>query len=121
VDYERRDRQAAWLTAIGLLPVVVVGVALTVSIYGAVFGIPLLVLVARPWWAAIRSVQRHRRLGSTARGHTIGALAALTAGLVVGVLLGFDDLDTPTDVIGLAIAVGWLAMCWFATAERVHA
>jgi hypothetical protein len=53
-------------------------------------------------------------------GHTIVALAALTAGLVVSVLLGFDDLDTPMDVIGLAIAVGWLATCWFATAERVH-
>jgi hypothetical protein len=39
----------------------------------------------------------------------------------VSVLLGFDDLDTPMDVIGLAIAVGRLAMCWFATAERVHA
>jgi hypothetical protein len=121
VDHEQRDRQAAWLTAVGLLRLVVVGVALTASIYGAVFGIPLLVLVARPWWVATRSVQSRRRLGSTARGHTIVALAALTAGLVVSVLLGFDDLDTPMDVIGLAIAVGWLAMCWFATAERVHA
>jgi hypothetical protein len=44
-----------------------------------------------------------------------------TAGLVIGVLPGVDDLDTPTEVILLAIAVGWLTMCWFATAERVYA
>ena len=118
---EQRDRRAAWLTAVALLPFVVVGLALTASIYGAVFGIPLLALVARPWWAATRSVQRHRHLGATALGHTVVALAALTAALVVAVILGLDDLDTPMDVIGLAIAVGWLAVCWFATAERVYA
>ena len=121
MDYAQRDSRAAWLTAIGLLPFVVVGVALTLSIYGAYFGIPLLALVGRPWWAATRSVQRHRRLGPTALGHTILALAVFTAGLVVSVLVGFDDLDTPIDAIALTIAVGWLTMCWFATAERVHA
>ena len=63
----------------------------------------------------------HRRLGPTALGHTILALAVFTAGLVVSVLVGLDDLDTPVDAIGLTIAVGWLTMCWFATAERVHA
>lgn len=121
VEYAQRDRRAAWLTAVALLPFVVVGVALTASVYGAYFGIPLLALVGRPWWAATRSVQKHRRLGSTALGHTIVAFAVFTAGLVVSVLVGFDDLDTPMDVIGLAIAVGWLTMCWFAIAERVHA
>jgi hypothetical protein len=100
---------------------VVVAVALTASIYGAVFGIPLLLLVARPWWAATRSVQTHRRLGSTALGHTVVALAAVTAGFVASVLLGLDDLDTPIEVALLAIAVGWLAICWFATAESVYA
>jgi hypothetical protein len=44
-----------------------------------------------------------------------------TAGLVVSVLVGLDDLDTPIDAIGITIAIGWLTMCWFATAERVHA
>jgi hypothetical protein len=97
VDHEQRDRQAAWLTALGLLHLVVVGVALTASNYRAV-GIPLHVLVARPWWVATRSVQSRHRPGSNARGLTIVALAALTAGLVVNVLLGFDDLDTPMDV-----------------------
>jgi hypothetical protein len=106
VECGQRDRRAAWLTAVGLLPLVVVGVAFTASIYGAVFGIPLLLLVARPWWAAIRSVQTHRRLGATALGHTIVALAVLTAGLVVSAFLGMDDLDTPMDIVGLAISVG---------------
>ena len=121
VECEQRDRRAAWLTAVGLLSFVVIGVALTASIYGACFGIPLLALVGRPWWAATRSVQRHRRLGSTALGNTIVALAVFTAGLVIGVLPGVDDLETPTEVILLAIAVVWLTMCWFATAERVYA
>ena len=121
MEYAQRDSRAAWLTAIGLLRFVIVGVALTASIYGAYFGIPLLALVGRPWWTATRSVQKHRRLGSTALGHTIVALAVFTGGLVVSVLLGLDDLDTPIDGVLLAIGVGWLTMCWFATAERVHA
>jgi len=104
-----------------LLPLVVVGVGLTASIYGAVFGIPLLALVARPWWAATRSVQRHRPLGTTALGHTVLAIVMLTGALAVSVLLGLDDLDTATDVIVLAVAIVWLAVCWFATAERLHA
>jgi hypothetical protein len=32
-----------------------------------------------------------------------------------------DDIDTPMDIIGIAISVGWLAICWIATAERVYA
>jgi uncharacterized membrane protein YgdD (TMEM256/DUF423 family) len=51
----------------------------------------------------------------------IVALVVFTGGLVVSVLLGLDDLDTPIDGVLLAIGVGWLTMCWFATAERVHA
>jgi hypothetical protein len=120
VEHAQRDRRAAWLTAGGLLPFVVLGVALTASIYGAYLGIPLLALAGRPWWAATRSVQKQRRLGSTALGHTSVAIAVLTAGLFVSVLLGLDDLDTPIDVMGLAIAVAWLTMCWLATAERVY-
>jgi hypothetical protein len=49
----------------------------------------------------------------------VPAFAALTAGLVVSVLLGLD-LDTPTERNFLAIAVGWLALYWFVTAERVY-
>jgi hypothetical protein len=56
----------------------VVGVGLTASISGAVFGIPLLALVARPWWAATRSVQRHRPLATTALGHTVLGIVMLT-------------------------------------------
>lgn len=121
MDHAARDSRAAWLTAVGFLPFVVVGIALTASVYGAYFGIPLLALVGRPWWVATRSVQGHRRLGSTALGHTIVALAAFTVVLAISVLNGMDDLDTLIDAIGLTAAVGWLTMCWFATAERVHA
>ena len=121
MEDEQRDRRAAWLTMLTLLPLVVVGVGLTASIYGAVFGIPLLALVARPWWAATRSVQRHGPLGTTALGHTVLAIVMLTGALAVSVLLGRDDLDTATDVILLAVAIVWLAVCWFATAERLHA
>lgn len=84
---EQRDRRAGWLTMVTLLPLVVVGVGLTASIYGAVFGIPLLALVARPWWAATRSVQRHRPLGTTALGHTVLAIVMLTGAVAVSVLL----------------------------------
>jgi hypothetical protein len=59
--------------------------------------------------------------GVNALGHTIVALAVFTAALVVSALLGSDDLDTPIEGLLLAIAVGWLSMCWFATAKRVHA
>lgn len=104
-----------------LVPAVVVGVGLTASMYGAVFGVPLLALVARPWWAATRSVQRHRPFGTAALGHTVIALGTLTGAVVVGVVVGLDDLDTATDVIVLGVAVVWLAVCWFATAERLHA
>jgi hypothetical protein len=121
VEDEQRDRRAAWLTMVALLPLVVVGVGLTASIYGAIFGIPLLALVGRPWWAATRSVHRHLHLGTTALGHMVVALATLTGAAVVGLLLGLDDLDTATDVVALVVAVGWLAVCWFAAAERLHA
>jgi hypothetical protein len=45
----------------------------------------------------------------------------LTGAVAVSVLLGLDDLDTATDVIVLAVAIVWLAVCWFATAERINA
>jgi hypothetical protein len=45
----------------------------------------------------------------------------LTGAVAVSVLLGLDDLDTATDVIVLAVTIVWLAVCWFATAERINA
>jgi hypothetical protein len=107
VEDEQRDRRAAWLTMVALLPLVIVGVGLKASIYGAVFGIPLLALVARPWWGGdpIGSEEPpsrnncswpHDRCPRNADRCCRSRRSPRS-----------DDLDTATDVIVLVMAVGW--------------
>lgn len=83
-----------------LLPLVLVGVAMTLSVFGAFFGVPILLLVFRPWWVDLRI----GRVWGPAAGLTasaaihLGLCAAVVAGTdVVLAVLGRDDLDSVVD------------------------
>jgi hypothetical protein len=65
----------------------------------AYVGAPLLALGSAHGGLPSDRFRGTARSGTTARGHTIIALATLTTALVAPGLLGLDDLDTPTDVI----------------------
>jgi hypothetical protein len=118
-----RVRRAALLLAVLTVPFLIVGAALTVSVFGALFGIPILA----GSWLVWRSARRARRapVDPGARRRLTAAAAAfsvvLSVALGVAVVLGRDDLDAPVDVLGLVVAVGWLAGAWWATAVTVRA
>jgi len=87
---------------------VLIGVALTVSIYGAFVGVPVLLVVARPWWACLLvSLGRTQPQGwsPSLRVHLVVSLFASTLFFGVAASLGLDDLDSWGDA-GLWVAFG---------------
>jgi hypothetical protein len=96
-------RRDGWLLAVPLTPIVMTGAFMTVLVIPAIFGVPLLLLTARPWWSAL-SVSINRRAAtdlSTAERVWIGVCVITgVVTFVVCALLGLDDLDTVAD--GLA-------------------
>lgn len=46
-------RRWGWLVAVPLTPVVLIGAALTISMLGAILGLPVLFVTARPWWRCL--------------------------------------------------------------------
>lgn len=97
--------RAGWALAAGLTPVVLAGVVLTASVFGAIMGVPILLLAGRPWWLAV-GVARGRRdpadLTPAARVHVGVCVAALVVALLAALAVGLDDLDSAVDLAGLA-------------------
>jgi hypothetical protein len=90
------------LVAVPLALVVLVGVALTLSIFGALFGVPMLIVAARPSWACL-SVG----LGRTQpqdwsiwlRLHLAVCLGLASILYGTATVVGFVDLDWGVDVL----------------------
>ncbi len=98
-------RRDGWLLAVPLTPLVMIGAFMTVLVFPAIIGIPLLLVTARPWWSAL-SVGLNRRVAtdlSTTEQVWIGVCVVTgVVTFVVCALLGLNDLDT------LADGLGWL-------------
>lgn len=108
-------RRVVALAELGVIgPFLVFGVLATLSIWYAVFGAPLLMLVGPVAYLAIRvrrdpaDDDRMRWLAAAAVG-VASALTALGVGLLV---VGLDDLDAPLDVAAAAFGAVWVAWSW---------
>lgn len=105
------SRRWAVVVLVALAPLLLVGTALTVSVYGALFGIPLLVASVPPARRAFRLARRVAGSGDRRLSTWLFALAAILAiGLVGAVAVGADDLDAAPDVAGLVIAAAWIGL-----------
>ena len=112
------SRRAGWLLTVGLFPAVFTGAVLTVSIFGAFFGVPLLALVGRPWWKAQRAARG--RPVRPAPVHTVIAVGTLTVGLLVDAALGFNDFDSFLEAAVVAVTLALAVACWAGTIELLR-
>ena len=106
-----------------MLPFVVVGAALTVSLYGAFLGLPLLLVS----WMAFRAGRRASRdpedlatLKRLARDAAVAG-ALLGAVIVITVIYGWDDLDSVIEFACLVVALAWTAAIWWVAADALRA
>jgi hypothetical protein len=106
------SRRAAWLLIVGLLAPVLVAVALTVSIYGAVYGLPLLSLVGPPWWRSINVARQRRSFTPGTRTHAVLAVAILSVIALGAAAVGLNDIDTAEDVALCAVGLIVLGLLW---------
>jgi hypothetical protein len=104
-----------------MLPFIVVGAALTASIFGAIFGIPLLVgsLVA---FRAGRRASRHPEDVAALSGMAWRAVLAaivVTVAVAINVVWGWEDIDTLLDLTALVVGATWaMALWWVAMDAR---
>lgn len=120
-----RDEQLARRAALALLivvaPFLLLGAVLTISHFGAVFGLPLLLVTVPPAliaWRVRTTPSDSVRVRRVAIASTIVA-GALTLAIVAAVAVELDDLDTPLEWGLLAVAVAWVtAARWIALRAR---
>jgi hypothetical protein len=108
-----RSRRAAWLLIVGLSIPVLVAAALTVSVYGIVFGLPLLLVVGPPWWRSINVARQRKSFTPGTRAHGVVAVVALTAMGISSAAAGLDDLDAPVEVLLAAVGLTMLGLSWW--------
>jgi hypothetical protein len=96
-------------------PFLLLGAVLTISVFGAVFGLPLLLATIPPTliaWRVRTAPSDSVRLGRFAVASAFVA-GVLTLAIVSAVAVGRDDLDTTLELGLLAVAVGWVAAAWW--------
>ena len=113
------DEQLVRRAALGLLivvaPFLLLGVVLTISLFGAYFGLPLLLVTVPPAviaWRVRNAPSDSVRLGRFAIASALVA-AALTLTIIATAAGGLDDLDTPLEWGLLAVAVAWVTAAWW--------
>ena len=62
-----------------MLPVLI-GVVLTVSLFGAIFGVPVLLIAGPPWWQALRVLRGRTSFSKVGAVWALGAAALGTVG-----------------------------------------
>lgn len=99
---------------ISIFPVFLVSVALTLSLFGIVFGLPLLF---SSLFIINRGVKAWRQYADSAVLHACGSAYRLvavsyTVTLVLLVLVGWDDISSFTDVVPVLAAAIWVVATW---------
>lgn len=100
-----------WLVPLSnavLAPLLLLGAVLTLSLFGAFFGIPILLLAGGAWLAIRRA--RHDPLGRAGLAAVLMALiaAAKTGLLMTAIASGWDDIDDAIEVVGAALGTLWI-------------
>ncbi|MEL6893730.1 MAG: hypothetical protein AAFP84_19215 [Actinomycetota bacterium] len=122
---EQVVRRAAFMLLVVVAPFLGLGAVLTISLFGAVFGLPLLLATIPPTLIAWRV--RTAPSDSVRLGRFVVASAFVAGVLAVAIVLAAavarDDLDTTLEWGLLAVAVGWVAAAWWVafTAQRLSA
>lgn len=112
-DHDARRTALALLVVVA--PLLLLGVVLTISVFGAVFGLPLLLVTVPPALIAwrVRAAPSDRvRLARFAVASALVAVA-LTVAIVAAAAVGLDNLDSPLEWGALAGAVAWIAAAWW--------
>jgi hypothetical protein len=115
VSDEQVVRRAALSLLIVVAPFLLLGAVLTISLFGAIFGLPLLLVTVPPAivaWRVRTAPSDGMRLGRFAFASALVA-SALTVAIVAAAALGLDDLDSPLEWGLLAVAVAWIAAAWW--------
>ena len=113
---EKRLRAWGWLVAVPLTPIVIIATALTVSIFGTIFGLPVLLLTARPWWAGLSvgmSRTKPEEWTTPMRVNLALCLAAAALTFVFCFASGFNDLYGWTNLIGTLVIAAMLLTCLY--------
>ena len=119
MTHRQETKQAALAFLIVLAPFVLLGTVLTISLFGAVFGLPLLFATVPPAVVAWRlrssptDSQRLHRLTVCA----FVVACVLTVALVGFSAVGIEDLDAAGEWALFVLAVGWLAWSWWVAAR----
>jgi hypothetical protein len=109
-----RLRQAALAELLVVLPFVLLGIVLTLSLYGIYFGVPLLAVTV-PIVLVVRDVRREpgdpgaRRRLAIASAFVAVVFSAALVGLV---FVGLDDVDSFGDAAWVGVGVIWTAAAW---------
>jgi hypothetical protein len=96
-------------------PFLLLGAVLTISLIGAYFGLPLLLVTVPPAmvaWRVRTAPSDSVQLGRFAIASTLVA-SALTLTTIATAAGGLDDLDTPLEWGLFAVAVAWVAAAWW--------
>jgi hypothetical protein len=102
-------RRWAIVLLVLLAPFLIVGAALTASVYGIPFGVPILLATVPPAGRAFRRARR-RATDGDARLSTWMLVFATVLALVLisAAVIGANDLDTALDLSGLVVAALWI-------------
>ena len=108
-------RRAALALIIVVAPFLLLGAVLTISLFGAVFGLPLLLVTVPPAliaWRVRTAPSDSMRLGRLAVASAL-VVGVLTVAIVAAAAVGHEDLDTPLEWGLLAVAVAWVVAAWW--------
>lgn len=108
-------RRPAIVVLLVVAPVVAISAWLTLSVFGAVLGIPGLILTVPVAGAAVRAV---RRPGDPARIASLAALSlafamVVSTGFVLLAVLVWNDVDSTEDWLLVAIGAVWWVGAWW--------
>lgn len=106
-----------------IAPLLLLGVVLTISLFGAYFGVLLLLLTIPVAWTAwkVNSEPNSPALLNRLNVAAYAVAVTLTVAFVIGVITGRDDLDTAVEFLLLALSLVWIGTSWWISARtRAH-
>lgn len=115
-------RRAGRTLMLLMLPFVAVGAALTLSVYGAFVGPPLLAVS----WVFRAGRRASRDPGDVAilnrlAVHSVVAGTLLAAVVIANLAAGWDDLDSAVEFASLLVGLAWTAGIWWVAADARRA
>ncbi len=108
-------RRLVALAEIGVIaPFLILGIVMTLTIWFAYFGIPLLIVIGPVAYlaASVRRDPADDDLMRWLAAASVAVAAVLTAALVGLVVVGIDDLDAPLDLVALVCGAAWVVWAW---------